>query len=406
MEYNLALVHKNINKKPAFSATMLILMLVMVINALSYGIIIPLLYPFAAKFGINPFGLSLLIATYSLFQFLATPFIGRMSDKYGRKPLLVICLLGSSAALALFASAQSLIQLVVARMLDGITGGNNSVAQAVIADTHKPQDRSKAFGMLGAAFGVGFLLGPGLGGLLSQYSLTLPFWVASGFSLLAAILAMFLLPETLDKNVTVAHAKPKLFDFPKLWHALWAPTTGVLLMITLLASIGQNAFILGFQSVTVDVLNFSPTQIGIIFTAFGLVNVLMQGLGIRYLLKIAHSRDLLLFSLGMGVILVGILGFAQSATVFLVLLVIYMFIPPAAPFLTGLISSATAEADQGGMLGLSQAYTSIGMVIGPLLAGLVAQWYAPGAFWLASGVWLVAVILTQRVSRISKLAKV
>lgn len=395
-----------VNKKPAFSATMLILMLVMMINAMSYGIIIPLLYPFAAKFGINPFGLSMLIATYSLFQFLATPFIGRMSDKYGRKPLLVICLLGTSASLALFASAQSLVQLVVARMLDGVTGGNNSVAQAVIADTHKPQDRAKAFGMLGAAFGVGFLLGPGLGGLLSQYSLTLPFWVASGFALFAGILGMVLLPETLDKNVTVAHAKPKLFDFPKLWHSLWAPTTGLLLMITLLASIGQNSFILGFQSVTVDVLQFTPAQIGMIFTAFGLVNVLMQGVGIRYLLRIAHSRDLLLLSLALGVILVGILGFAQSATVFLVVLVLYMFIPPAAPFLSGLISAATTEADQGGMLGLSQAYTSIGMVIGPLLAGLVAQWYAPGAFWLSAGVWLVAVVLTQRVPRVSKLEKV
>lgn len=389
------------NNKP-FSGTMLVLMLVMLINALSYGVIIPLLYPYASRFGINPTGLSFLFASYSLLQFIATPLIGRLSDRFGRKPLLIISLIGSAISLAAFALASNIFQLFLARMIDGITGGNVSVAQAVIADTQKPADRAKAFGMLGAAFGFGFMVGPGIGGLLSRFGLTTPFWFAAGLSVVGVLMATFFLPETNKNRGEKPMRRERVIDIPKLWHALWAPTTGVLLMITLFASIGQNAFVIGFQSVTVDLLKLTAFQVGIIFTVFGLVNVLMQGFGIRYLLKIASSRNLLLFALGGGVVLVGLLGFATTLPVFSVFLAIYMFIPPAAPFLSGLISLATKNEDQGGMLGLSQAYTSIGQVIGPLLAGFVTRWYVPGAFWVAAVIWLIATILVTKVPRVSK----
>ena len=381
-------------------------MFVMLINALSYGTIIPLLYPYSARFGIDPTGLSLLFASFSFFQFLATPLIGRLSDTYGRKPLLVLSLLGTSFSLALFASAQNVAMLFIARILDGITGGNNSVAQAVIADTHKPEDRAQAFGLLGAAFGVGFLLGPAIGGLLSRYGLSTPFWFASGLAFAGTVIAVFILPETRVKNTGLFIKKhAKLFDFPALLRALWTPVTGILLLITLIASIGQNSFVLGFQSVTVDVLRFSPTQVGLLFTTFGLVNILMQGFGIKYLLKKFSSSQLLGFSLAAGVILVGFLGFATAPATFLPLLLLYMWIPPAAPFLSSLLSQATSEIDQGGMFGLSQAYTSIGQILGPLLAGFVAQWYVPGAFWLSAVIWLLAVVLVGRLPRISKTAK-
>jgi len=158
---------------------MLVLGLVMLVNALSYGMFIPLQYPYASRFGITPVGLSIMLALFSASQFIATPIIGRLSDRFGRKPLLLISLLGTSLSLAFFALAQTAWMLFAARILDGITGGNNSVAQAVIADTTTGRDRAKSFGLLGALFGVGFLLGPALGGLLSRISLTAPFFSAS-----------------------------------------------------------------------------------------------------------------------------------------------------------------------------------------------------------------------------------
>lgn len=147
----------------------------MLVNALSYGTIIPLMYPYSARFGINALGLSLLFACFSLAQLIATPIIGRLSDKYGRKPLLLLCLGGTGLSLALFASAQNVAMLFVARILDGITGGNNSVAQAAIADSSTGKDRAQAFGLLGASYGFGFLLEPALGGVLSEISLSTPF---------------------------------------------------------------------------------------------------------------------------------------------------------------------------------------------------------------------------------------
>jgi len=296
--------------------------------------------------------------------------------------------------------------LFIARIFDGITGGNNSVAQAVVADTHEPAQRTKAFGMLGAASGFGFLLGPAFGGLLSQSSLSTPFWIASGIALVSSLVAAVFLPETHHQHKPLLWRETPLFDFGKLWRALWAPTTGIILLITLLVSTGMNSFILGFQSVTVDVLKLSPFQVGLLFTAFGLVNVFMLSVGIRLLLKFATSVHLLRISLVLSAVLVGLLGFATSPLFFSIILLGFMFVPPAFPFLSSLLSSATKPNEQGGMLGINQAYTSIGQVIGPLAAGLIAQWYVPGAFWIAAGLWGVGLVLTQRLPHISKLEKV
>ena len=369
----------------------------MLVNALSYGTIIPLLYPFASRFGLNSTGLGLLFASFSLCQFLATPVIGRLSDKYGRRPLLIFSLLGTAFSLSLFASATSIFVLFLARMLDGITGGNISVAQAVIADTQKPEDRAKWFGVLGASFGFGFLIGPALGGLFSQFGLTVPFWIAAVIAGTGAVFALFLLPETRLEGFAPAQNKEPLFDPKKLLTALYAPTTGVLLTITLIAAIGQNAFIIGFQSVTVDVLKFSPTQIGLLFTLFGLANIVMQGFGIKYLLQIFSSKMLLKWSLLLGALFVGLLGFALAPIPFLLFMGVYMFIPPATPFLSGMISNSTKDEDQGGILGLSQAYTSLGQIIGPILAGLATSFYVPAAFWFASMSWLVGLYMMRHI---------
>ncbi|MDH5533639.1 MAG: MFS transporter [Candidatus Pacebacteria bacterium] len=390
------------SSKKSFSGAMIVLIFVMLINALSYGTIIPLLYPYSARFGLNPAGLGFLFASYSLFQFLATPLIGRLSDKYGRRPLLILSLVGTSISLALFASATSLMMLFFARMLDGITGGNISVAQAVIADTQKPKERAKWFAFLGAAFGFGFLVGPAIGGLLSQYGLAVPFWFASAVSAIGAILAIFLLPETKSPNTKVSLEKEKLIDLPKLWNALKAPTTGALLAITFIASTGRHAFIIGFQSTTVDVLKFTPTQVGLIFTAFGLANVLMQSIGVKFLLKRFSSRVLLKYSLLIGLILVSLLGFAVYPIPFLIIIGFYMFVPPNLPFISGMISVATKEEDQGGILGLSQAYTSLGQIVGPILAGLITSFYIPGAFWLAAIIWFGAFYMVTRIPKVSK----
>src|SRR6201985_119098 len=152
-----------------------VLVFICVINSLGFGIIVPLLYAYGKHFGLNGTSLGFLMAAFSGAQFIATPVLGALSDKYGRKPLLAISLLGTCISFLMFAEARSIIILFAARILDGITGGNISVAQAMVSDTSTPKDRAKRFGILGSAFGFGFIIGPALGGLLSKWGIQAPF---------------------------------------------------------------------------------------------------------------------------------------------------------------------------------------------------------------------------------------
>src|SRR5476651_1764045 len=168
-----------------------LLVFICIINSLGFGIIVPLLYPYGKEFGLTQQTLGLLTATFSIAQFFATPVLGALSDKYGRKPLLAISLLGTCISFIMFAEARSIIMLFAARILDGITGGNVSVAQAMISDTSTPQNRAKKFGILGSAFGFGFVIGPAVGGLLNKFGPTVPFFFAAGISLIGTLCALF-----------------------------------------------------------------------------------------------------------------------------------------------------------------------------------------------------------------------
>ena len=383
------------------SKTMLVLMLVMVVNALSYGMIIPLLYPYASRFGIDAGSLGLLLASYSFFQLAATPIIGRLSDKYCRKPLLLLCLFGTSLSLALFAGAQNIWMLFISRALDGITGGNNSVAQAMVADTVEPKNRPKAFGLLGAAFGFGFLVGPAVGGLLSSVDLTLPFWFASGLALIGTVLGLLFLPETnhLIVKKTTKNAKDmptNLIDWRLLINVLRLPTVGLLIIVALLFSIGQNMFIIGIQLVTVDVLHLSTLAIGSIYAANGLMNILSQTIGIKFLLRYVTSSEIVSFGLLFSVVFQLLLGVFILPVWFLVILFSYTFVPPLFPILSSLISSKTKPADQGLILGVSQSYISLGNIIGPIVAGYIGSYYKPLMFFTAGAVFLFARAIYSR----------
>src|SRR5579859_2618129 len=379
------------------NSTLLVLAMVMLINALAYGTIIPLLYPYASRFGINPVGLSLLFASFSLAQFFATPVLGRLSDMFGRKPVLLICVLGTSLSLALFASATGVVMLFVARIIDGITGGNISVAQAVIADSTKGEERAKSFAFLGAAFGFGFLIGPTLGGLVSRFGLAAPFWFASALALVAAIVGAITMKETLPKTKRQPSNQP-IFRFQSLVNALFSPLTGIILFVGLLATIAQNAFVIGVQSVTNDVLKMDPTQIGLMFGVVGVVNILSQVVGVPLLLKIFRSKNVIatVFLAAAGIALF-FLSLQTTIVSFIIALIIFIaVISPVPPLLTGLISERTKGEDQGIVLGINQSYTSLAQIIGPLLAGLVAATSSLSTIFVLSAGFLFAGVVASR----------
>ena len=375
--------------------TLIPLVFIMLINALSYGIIIPLLYPYAARFGLGPLGLSFLLASYSIAQFVATPVIGRLADRYGRRPLLVGSIFGTAISLAMLALATNVWMLIVARLLDGITGGNISVAQAVIADTTKDKERAKAFGILGASFGFGFLFGPAIGGVLGGYNIALPFWFAAILGFIGTAATFFFLPETL-KNQKTSHEP--LFRLKTLTHALFDAQTGSLLAITFLTALGFNAWIVGFQTFTADSLHMSAQAIGILFSLAGLVSLFMQTAGIRILMKFVSSKKVLLLgSLSLTATTMALSFFTRSPLSFGALLFIQNFmVAPQSPVAAAILSERTKAEDQGGMLGINQSYMSLGQIIGPIIAGVVASRLNVSAIFLMSALMFILASMVSR----------
>src|SRR5206468_11676895 len=176
-----------------------IIFLTIFVNLIGFGIIIPLLPFYAQTFGASPFVIGLLFAAFSICQLVAAPALGDLSDRYGRRPVLIFSLAGTVVSFAMLAAAHSVAMLFAARIVDGLSGGNISTARAYVADVTEPKDRARAYGILGAAFGLGFIFGPALSGLLARVSYTAPIWAAAGITVVATIMAWMWLPETVHR---------------------------------------------------------------------------------------------------------------------------------------------------------------------------------------------------------------
>jgi len=170
------------------------------VNLVGFGIIIPLLPFYAETFGASPIAIGLLFASFSLSQLVASPILGDLSDRWGRRPVLIFSLLGTVVSFVMLALANSLVMLFAARIVDGLSGGNITTARAYIADVTTEENRAKAFGVLGAAFGLGFIVGPALGAVFSRISYTAPIWAAAVITVIATALALFWLPETVHRS--------------------------------------------------------------------------------------------------------------------------------------------------------------------------------------------------------------
>lgn len=376
-----------------------VIAVIAVVNALGYGIIIPVLYSYSHKFGLNDFQNGLLFSMYSVFQFLSTPVIGRLSDKYGRKPLLILSLMGTVASFLLMAFAKNPFMLFLARAVDGVTAGNIPVAQAVISDTTKPRERARGFGIIGAAFGFGFVFGPTISALTFQHSNEAPFLIAAGISLLAVILTVILLPETNKHKGLTRHEA--MFDFSRMVGALFNENIGLTLLISLLYAFAFSMFIYGNQPLSVEIIHMSPTQISVNFTVFGLIGLLAQAFIIPFFTKRFHEKRILSGSLVMSAATFVAFYFTRS---FPVLIAVSVFYSLANSFINPLIQSLLSkEVDahsQGSIMGLNTSYMSIGLIIGPIVGGLLATIQIPLPFLLGAllaGIcWYVSVHILRR----------
>lgn len=376
--------------------TLFVIAIIAIVNALGYGIIIPILYSYSQKFGLSDFENGLLFSIFSICQFLATPIIGRLSDKYGRKPLLLISLMGTMFSFLMMAFAPSAIFLFIARALDGITAGNIPVASAVISDTTEPKDRARGFGIIGASFGFGFIFGPAISAFTIHLGDAIPFIIAALVSLIAVILTAVVLPETNLYKGKVA--KAKFIDLMKLMTALTDKNLGMTLLISLVYSFAFALFIYAYQPFAVKILQMNASQISVNFMIFGIVGLIAQTLIIPKVTKSVGDRKSLILALcGATISFLG-LFLVRSIAMFILVSIFHSFANAfVGPVIQAILSKETDEKSQGSILGLNSSYVSLGMIFGPIIGGILATLAIPLPFLAGCIVVLSCIFLSAKI---------
>lgn len=374
--------------------------LIVFVGLLGFGIILPLLPLYAEQFGASPFTVGVLLASYSLMQLLATPYLGALSDRIGRRPVLLISQVGTVLSFLLLGLADSLLLLFVARILDGISGGNIATAQAYISDITDEKGRAKAFGLIGAAFGLGFMLGPAIGGILSQGdNYHIPAFVAAAISLFSLLLTIFVLPESLPKEKRSVQRKPRIIDAHALRRALGYEQLGLLLLIFFILNIAQAGFQGLFALFGQRQFNFGARETGYVLAYVGVLAVLVQGGGIGPIVRRFGERRTLQAGLALGACGLVWAGFTVNWLILLLaLLPVAIGLGVAVPAANSMITRESPPDERGQILGISQSFAALARVLGPLLAGWSFRYEAWGPFVLAGAFVALASMLSLRLA--------
>jgi DHA1 family tetracycline resistance protein-like MFS transporter len=394
------------------------------IDLLGFGIVIPVLpfYAEGSRFNATPRIVGLLFASYSIMQLIFSPILGRLSDKYGRRPVLLLSIIGTGIGFLILGFANTLWMLFAGRILDGITGGNISTAQAYIADITTKEDRAKGMGLIGAAFGLGFVFGPAMGGILSRWGVGVPFLFAAGLCFANALLLYFTLPETVtpDHPARVSAAGGR--GLTQLIQSLRNPRLALVLTIYFLFIVAFSIMTTAFSLYTMFRFGYDAQHTGYLFAYVGVLAVIVQGGLIGRLVKRFGE---------MWLVIVGAFLFAGS-------LFAVPFVGPetggllallvggglfsignslSAPSLTSLASKSVGPAEQGSVLGVTQSVASLARAVGPTLAAVlihsaIAYRGADGethfmsdhslfiTFWTGSAIMFVALMLAIYYTRI------
>ncbi len=377
-------------------------------DRLSESIVFPLLPFLLASFNADGRTLGLLAGSYALAQFAATPLIGALSDRFGRRPVIAICVSGSVLGLGLFAITLShdwpagavlpLFLLFGARLIDGVSGGTAATAGAVLADITPPEKRARAFGLIGVAFGLGFIIGPFLGGQLARIAVTVPIWVATGFAVLNLVVVLTLLPETHPVSERrVLPRKRELNPFAQIARVIGNPAVGRL-------ALGFFLFFLAFNGFTAILVlyfkqrfNWGPELATTAFLIVGVVATVVQGGLIGPLVNRFGEWKLTLIGLGLviaGCLLIPTTNPEQARIgVFTAVAILASGTGLVTPSLRSLVSRRLSDEGQGAALGSLQALQSLGSFLGPPLAGLGYDLLGQTSPFFGGAALLVVVVL-------------
>ncbi|QQS32082.1 MAG: MFS transporter [Acidobacteriota bacterium] len=395
-----------------FTPPLLIIFLTIFIDLVGFGIVIPLLTFYGEEMGATPLDIGLLVSSYSLMQFGFSPIWGALSDRFGRRPILFLTILGTSVGYLVLGLATSLWMVYAGRLISGIAGGNLATAQAYIADVTSRENRARGMGLFGMAFGLGFIIGPALAGVLSKFGMHVPFIFASGLSFANAALLYFILPESLSPDRVGVKREGRL---RQMWSSIKNPILAKISLDFFLVVTAFSMMTTAFAYYTMVKFGYDAEKTGYLLGFVGLVAAVMQGGVFGVLAKrfgevplIAVGCVILTASLvavpfvsaasgGLPMLLIGIAAFAIGNSI-------------SSPALTSLASKSANEAEQGQALGIMQSFASLARVIGPLLCGLllnnqfnqVDDATILRTFWTAAGIMVAALVVSLFLRRVPK----
>ena len=391
--------------KPAASGrpARLILFATVFFDLLGFGIVIPFLPMYAARLGIGAGAIGLLLSAYSIMQFIFAPLLGRLSDRIGRRPIIMLGLFGSSLSYLIYGFTDSFVGLLISRAVHGTCAATISTAQAYVADTTEESKRAHAMGMIGAAFGLGFVLGPAIGGLLGAVSLRTPVLFAAALTFVNLIFAAFWLPESRDPRTSARGAEPGArpgsrwsLDLPRRLgrHRALAPLFTVAFLLTLAIAALEATFALTVPAV----YGYAAAGVGGLLAFAGLVQAIAQGYLVGKL--VPRTGEAALVVAGAAALATGLapLGsWPSHAALYGMLFLIASGYGFGTTAVATLISRRTGHELQGEALGLNQSVLSLARVIGPIAGGMVYQALGPAAPYLgAAAVAAVAMVLAAR----------
>jgi DHA1 family tetracycline resistance protein-like MFS transporter len=368
---------------------LLVIFLTIFVNLVGFGIIIPLLPFYAETFGASPLVVGMLFAVFSLCQLIAAPILGDLSDRYGRRPILIVSLIGTVISFVMLALAHSITMLFIARIVDGLSGGNISTARAYVADVTEPKDRSRAFGLIGAAFGLGFIFGPAISALLAPISYTAPIWAAAGITLVATGMAWVWLPETVHR----AHAGTGM-PFRNVMAMMARPTLRRVLLMDFAYWLAFAIFQTTFALFAAARFGFDATRTASFFAAFAVMGAIVQGIFIRKIVQRFGDKPTLM--LGLVCAAVGLIAatLTHTVTLFALSLVpLALGIGFGHPTMSSLISRAARADEQGRVQGAASAVESLGRTIGPVWGSASLQRFGEASPYISAAGFLIMTLL-------------
>jgi multidrug resistance protein len=362
-----------------------------VIDLIGFGIVVPILPLWAEDLGASATVIGFLAASYSAMQFIFAPLLGHLSDRYGRRPVILISLLGSAVSSFMIGFAGSILVLFVARIVNGISGASYSTAQAYVADITTKENRARGMGLIGAAFGIGFIIGPALGGLCAIVDKRLPFFVSGALALANMAIAYKRLPET-DHRPSTSSGRMSFMR-----RALRDKSIGPFVVITFLATFAFTGMETTFSLLGRRRFDFDLTKASLVFAFIGVAAAVLQGKLIGPIVERLGERRVMNLGIVLTAVALGLLGITTNIVALFPVAALLAASGLVFPTVTAMVSNAAADDEQGAMLGVLASASGLARAVGPVAAGALFDWAIPAPYLVGAGLFAVCLLIGRTI---------